>query len=137
MLRGHLEFFRQLVGPAGVQLAGDVADQQLIPHDAQAIEIVTRIGLVAAALFGRHVQWGAAAAEQGDLFVRGHLAEEGAAGLRIPNRVRRGHPADAEIRQFDRRPADQNVGRLEVPMDHTLLVGKGQSLDHLTNQLQS
>ena len=34
VLRRHLEFFRQFIGPAGVQLVGHVADQQLIPHDA-------------------------------------------------------------------------------------------------------
>ncbi len=59
-----------------MQLAGHVADKKLIPNDPQAIEIVARIGLLAASLFGGHVERGAAASKERHLFVSGELSEE-------------------------------------------------------------
>src|SRR5262249_38623257 len=60
----HLVLLDQLVLPARMQLAGNVADEELIPHDAEAVEVVARVGVVAAALLRGHIERSAAAAEE-------------------------------------------------------------------------
>src|SRR5260370_967772 len=55
VLLGSLALLGQLFGPARMHLAGHIANQDLIPQDAQGVDVMVGLRPVAAALLARHV----------------------------------------------------------------------------------
>src|SRR5262249_639536 len=110
-------------------------DQKLVPDYAQAEEIVAGVGGFASALLDGHVERRAAAAKNGGLGRCTARPPDGT-GTPPPGPARGGDPPDSKVTPPDVGTADQNVRRLEIAMDQSLAMGKGQGLGHLPHELE-
>jgi hypothetical protein len=123
--------------PAGRQRFAEIANNQLVQHDAECIDI----GLHRRRLTGQHfrsqIQRRAAAGLTGSQGAS--EAEPGDAERVEPLRIQ--HPATAEVGQLDLRAAavqiHQHVGGLEILVQHADGVGGGQGFGNLRRQLDA
>jgi len=115
-----------------------VASQELVPHDAQGVDVVARVGPVAPALLRRGVQ-GRVSPPHGTR--QRLLARQRPAGL-LADHLRRRDAADAEVGHQQRHLAigfalDEDVGRLQVAVDdgRAQAVGEGDCLRQAQDDL--
>src|SRR5207244_574638 len=113
-----------------LRVEGRLAGEQFVKEHAEAVDVAASVNVQAAeaGLFGAHVGGGA-----------NELLEGGKKGF-VGEPLVRGGFGDAKIDDLGHRCAvlfgDENVGRLDVPMDDTLLMGVLNSLTDLDEKVE-
>ena len=117
-------------GDRGVAPEGQRSGEELVEHDPEGVQVAAEVRGLPAELLRAHVARRALHATLGG--VRGRDRGNGPPGGR--RRLSRSH-GEAEVQNLCRGALQEDVARLEVPMNDALLVGLLDRLAHLEQQV--
>ncbi len=118
---------------SGLTLEKAATGEHLVEHDTERPDVGPAIHLPALRLLGAHVGGRA----QDDAGLGGRRGQGGRHGTGGRHGVQFERLGQTEVQHLGLAVAgDEDVGRLQIAVDHPVLVGRFQGLGHLAGQLQ-